>query len=128
MKKEYNIKDTVWIALGESKLIEGRVVEIIDLVHLNEGWDSNRELYIIEIKTGIDDVYEVRDWNQISSSAQGPLNMYKTIRNEIIKNNRYLKKVGLNIPIHPVVEEFLEDIKDLPAKKQNFRKRKPKND
>ena len=36
MKKEYNIKDTVWIHLGERNLVKGRVVEIIDLAHLKD--------------------------------------------------------------------------------------------
>ena len=62
MKKEYKIKDKVWIHLGERNLVGGRVVEIIDLEHLKEGHSPDQELYIIELKTGIDDVYEVRNF------------------------------------------------------------------
>ena len=112
MKKEFNIKDKVWIAMGERRLVEGRVVEIIDLSHLNEGHDPNRELYIIEVKTGIDDIYEVRTWEQMSDTARGPLNMFRKIREEMVKNNRYLKKVGIPVPNveHEPLEELAKEI------------------
>ena len=114
MKKEFNIKDKAWIAMGERRLVEGRVVEIIDLNHLNEGHDSNSELYIIEVKTGIDDVYEVRTWEQMSDTARGPLNMFRKIREEMIKNNRYLKKVGIPVPNvdHDPLEELAKDLEE----------------
>lgn len=99
-KKEYNIKDTVWIHLGEPKLVEGRVVEIIDLQHLKEGHSPDRELYIIELKTGIDDVYEVRDFDQISPDAKGPINLFRKLNiNQVRENGRYLKTVGMKIPV-----------------------------
>ena len=99
MKKEYNIKDRVWIHLGERKLVEGRVVEIIDLVHLKEGHSPDCELYVIEIKTGIDDIYEVRDYDQISPDAKGPINLFRHIKTDILKNQRYLNKVGIKMPV-----------------------------
>lgn len=99
-KKEFNIKDRVWIHLGESKLVEGRVVEIIDLQHLKEGHSPDHELYVIELKTGIDDVYEVRDFNQISPDANGPINLFRKLNvNQVRENNRYLKKVGMKMPV-----------------------------
>lgn len=112
MKKEYNIKDKVWIAMGERKLVEGRVVEIIDLAHLKENHDPEQELYIIEVKTGIDDIYEVRTWEQMSDTAQGPLNMFRKIREELVKNNRYLRKVGIPVPnVEPnALEEIVKEI------------------
>lgn len=96
MKKEYDIKDTVWIHMGERKLTRGRVVEIIDLEHLNEGHDPNYELYVIEVHSGIDPVYEVRDFGQISPDAQGPIALFR--RDGLVAANRYLRKVGLPIP------------------------------
>jgi hypothetical protein len=111
MKTEYNIKDQVWIHLGERKLIEGRVVDIINLEHLNEGHPKNRELYIIEIETGIDDIYEVRTFDQISSTARGPINIFKNIE-DFTKNNRYLKKVGMvtPLPIDSVLDILNDDV------------------
>lgn len=104
MKKEYNIKDKVWIHLGEHKLVEGRVVEIITLDHLKEQHIPGRELYIIEIHTGIDDVYEVREWDCISSNATGPVNCFRDLGPEV----RKLKKLGIHAT-RAVSTEFLED-------------------
>jgi len=113
MKKEYNIKDKVWIHLGEKNLTEGRVVEIIDLEHLEEGHSKDRELYVIELKTGIDDVYEVRSFDQISPDAKGPIQLFRNLK-EVIENNRYLKKVGMPIPIPPrnVLAEITQEINE----------------
>ena len=107
-KKEYNIKDKVWIHIGEPKLVEGRVVEIIDLEHLKEGHSPDRELYIIELKTGIDDVYEVRSFDQISPDAKGPINLFRKLdMKQVRENGRYLGKVGMKLPVqqpNPLVE------------------------
>jgi hypothetical protein len=108
MKKEYNIKDKVWLHLGEPKLVEGRVVEIIDLAHLKEGHSPDHELYIIELKTGIDDVYEVRSFDQLSPDAKGPINLFRKLdMKQVRENGRYLGKVGMKIPVtmpSPLVE------------------------
>jgi hypothetical protein len=110
MKKEYNIKDTVWIHLGERKLVSGRVVDIIDLQHLNEGHSPKHELYIIELKTGIDDVYEVRDFDQISPDANGPINLFRK-QKDSVANNRLLKKIGMPIPLPETrLEDILQEI------------------
>lgn len=120
MKKEYNIKDKVWIHIGERKLVEGRVVEIIDLEHLKEGHSPDRELYIIELKTGIEDVYEVRSFEEISPDAAGPINLFRKIKDEALKNQRYLKRVGIKLPVDgpdPLVElakEISEELEPTP--------------
>lgn len=95
MKQEYNIKDKVWIHLGEHKLVEGRVVEIITLDHLKENHIPGKELYVIEIHTGIDDVYEVRDWETISSDSNGPINCFRNLGTEV----RKLKKLGIKATV-----------------------------
>jgi len=98
MKKEYyDIKDRVWIHLGEQSLVEGRVVEIIDLEHLGEGHSRDHELYIIEISTPIEPVYEVRNFDQISPDADGPLMIYRNLQG-VVAANRLLKKVGVKLP------------------------------
>jgi hypothetical protein len=96
MKKEINIKDPVWIHIGERKLTKGRVVEIIDLTHLEEGHSKDTELYIIEIKTGIEDIYEVRTLQQISLDPKGPINLFKSTQTQ--HEQRYLNKVGMIMP------------------------------
>lgn len=99
MKTQFNIKDTVWIHMGERKLVKGRVVEIIDLEHLNEGHSADHELYVIEIKTGIDDIYEVRTSEQISPDEKGPINLFRKSKEDVAKAKRFLKKVGVQLPV-----------------------------
>lgn len=121
MKKEYNIKDQVWIHIGERNLVEGRIVEIIDLEHLGEGHSPDHELYIIELKTGIDDVYEVRSWEQISPDSKGPINLFRKIKDESRTNNRFLKKIGMPIPniesnyLEELVQEIEKDLDSDPS-------------
>lgn len=98
MNNQVNIKDWVWFHNGEPELIKGRVVEIIDLAHLNEGYDPNQEFYVIEVETGIDNIYEVRTWGQISLTEQGPINCYIPLAEEIHMGKRYLKKIGIKMP------------------------------
>lgn len=119
---QYNLKDTVWIHIGEARLVPGRIVEIIDLAHLNEGHDPNRELYIIEIKTGIDDVYEVRDYEQISPDATGPINLFRKVRADVVAAKRLLKKIGVQLPSIPEAAPE-EETEKKPTKKRYYRKK-----
>lgn len=111
MKKEYNLKDTVWIHIGERVLTEGRIVEVIDLEHLGEGHSKDDALYVIELKTGIEDTYEVRSYEQISPDAAGPIALFrnKEKREEAVLGNRYMKNIGIVIPAtYPEFEEAAE--------------------
>jgi len=109
MKTEYNIKDKVWIHLGERNLVEGRVVDIFDLHHV--GYSKDREFYVIEIQTGIDNIFEVRDFEQISPDAKGPINLFRHIKDDMAKAKRFLKKVGIVLPVDGTdpLEEFTGD-------------------
>jgi len=135
MKKEYNLKDVVWIHIGEPKLVKGRIVEILDLDHLNEGYDPDQEYYVIEIQTGIDPIYEVRTFGLISPDANGPINAFR--REGLVGANRFLKKIGMPVP--QGVEEWqtkkLENISTSTNnisttinknKKRRFYRKKPK--
>jgi len=96
MKKEFNIRDKVWIHIGERKLVDGRVVEIITLDHLKENHILGAELYIIELKTGIEDIYEVRSFDQISPDAGGPINLFRKTKTRM--EQRFVKRLGMTIP------------------------------
>lgn len=108
MKKEYALKDRVWIHNGEKALAEGRIVEVIDLTHLNEGHLPENELYIIELKTGIDDVYEVRPYELISPDAEGPIQLFRNTESR--RANRYFKKIGMDAPVGEDKEYPVEEI------------------
>lgn len=130
MKKEYNIKDTVWIHIGERTLTEGRIVDIFDLEHLEEGHSKDIELYVVEVKTGIEDAYEVRSYEQISPDASGPIQLFRS--GEHKEANRAMKKIGMPLPegameyeptpdeIHAAMQRSQDMIKHdpIPAKKR----------
>jgi hypothetical protein len=114
MKKEFKIKERVWIHIGDRKLTEGRVVEIIDLDHLNEGYGKDNELYIVEIPTEIEPIYEVRSFGQISPDSKGPIHAYRNLN--VIKAQKYLGKVGFTLPVdmpNPLAELAEEINQDL---------------
>ena len=55
----------------------------------------------------IDDIYEVRSFDQISPDAAGPINLFRKNKTDILKNQRYLNKVGIKMPVdgpNPLVE------------------------
>ena len=93
----YNIKDTVWIHLGEHSLVEGKIEHMFTLSH-------GQQLYVIEIPTHIDPVYEVREWETMSPDAIGPINMFRQLKTE----HRYLKKLGVK-STKELVEVLEED-------------------
>lgn len=123
MKTEYNIRDRVWIHIGGPKLTEGRVVEIIDLDHLNEGYDPNRELYVIEISTPIEPLYEVRVAETMSEDERGPIGIYKTLKDGMIAVNQLLGKVGVTTPINSS-EVHVEENTGAKKYKKRYNKRK----
>lgn len=110
---QYNLYDQVWIHIGEPRLVQGRVIDIIDFSHI-EGYDDT-EHYIIEITTGIDNIFEVRSWEQISSTAEGPINAYKDAT--AFTAARYLGKVGIKMPYIPAPAPE-------PSKKRTYSKRR----
>jgi hypothetical protein len=86
---------------------------------LKEGHSPDRELYIIEIKTGIDDIYEVRSFDQLSPDAKGPIGIFRNLdMKQLRENGRYLGKVGMKLPVQqpdPLVEiakQINEDLAD----------------
>lgn len=65
---EYDIDKKVWIAIGFSKLFQGKVI------HKFTHYDQI--LYVIEVDTHIEPVYYVRSWEEISETKKGPLNAF----------------------------------------------------
>jgi len=96
MKTDYAINDKVWIHLGEPNLVEGRVVLLFNLEHLNEGHDPAHIEYIIEIKTGIENIYECRDFDSISPDKNGPIALFRNLNS--VMAGRKLKQLGVKLP------------------------------
>ena len=110
MKKHPKIKDTVWLHIGEPKLVKGRVVAVIDFSHLGEGHDPENKHYVIEIPTGIENIYEVREYDSISFDEQGPINIYRSLKSH--EEARYFKKLGIKVPLAPATIDKLVSADD----------------
>lgn len=95
IKKQYELKDTAWIHLGNGKLHKGRVVDYFDLEHV--GYPKSTEFYIVEIPTEIDPLLEVRTWEQMSQDSNGPIGAYRAIKEEYA-TGKFLGKIGIEVP------------------------------
>lgn len=95
-KKEYNLKEIVWIHLGNGKLHKGTIVDIFDLAHA--GYPADSEFYIVEVPTEIDPLLEVRSWEQISQDVKGPIGCYRAMKEVGFAETRFLSKVGITLP------------------------------
>lgn len=96
IKKQYEMKDSAWIHLGNGKLTKGTVIDIFDLEHA--GYDKDLEFYIIEVPTEIEALLEVRTWETMSQDAKGPIGCYRVIKEQSFSTQRYLGKVGIELP------------------------------
>ncbi len=105
IKKQYEMKDPVWIHLGNGKLTKGTVIDIFDLAHA--GYDKDMEFYIVEIPTEIEALLEVRTWETMSQDAKGPIGCYRTIKEHSFSTQRYLGKVGIELPKVQINEETI---------------------
>ncbi len=109
IKKQYEIRDKVWIHITGSVLTEGTVVEYFDLGHL--GKTREIEYYVIEIPTEIDPIYEVRTWEQISQDKKGPIAFYRNLKQEqfTAQNIKAIACLGLEIPVNPQSDEVTDE-------------------
>ena len=108
-KKQYELNDTVWIHIGDSKLSKGKVIDIFDLEHA--GYSKDMEFYIVAIPTEIEDLLEVRTWESMSQDARGPIGSYREMRQDFA-TKKFLGKVGIKVPAEPQVvkEEVKEEV------------------
>lgn len=91
VKKQYNINDDVWVHGINIKntLTKGRVVSSIEIPGYNGIY------YIIAIPTEIEDLLEIRTWENISQDENGPIGLFRDVKN-YDSCKRYLKKLGLD--------------------------------
>lgn len=101
IKKQYELKDTVWVHIGSNKLTKGKIVDYFDLEHA--GYSKDTEFYVVEIQTGIDPILEIRTWEQISQDANGPIGAYRELKELDFATKKFLGKVGIELPV--VTEE-----------------------
>lgn len=68
----------VWFADGKQKLSKGIVIH--SYVHMAQLF------YVIEVQTGIEPIYMVRDWDTISLTKKGPLNFWRNLKQNASPN------------------------------------------
>lgn len=68
--------DSVWFFMGDHKGVKTRGT-IVKVVRLDK-WVHDH--YIIEIGTGIEPIYEVRDGYTISDMENAPIGMWRNLR------------------------------------------------
>jgi hypothetical protein len=121
MKNYYEINDKVWIHINSSNLIEGKIITILKLN------DSNNNHYVIGINSSIEMFYEIRSFEQISSTANGPLNIFKGM--DFKEDSAFLGKLGISLPAYNHVDEVNptdEEKAQSKSSKKRFRYKKKK--
>ncbi len=70
-KKEYEVGDTLYFAMGLDHLVEGKVIH--KFVYCGS------TMYVLEYNAIVDCDYVVREWETVSETPTGHLNMYRGI-------------------------------------------------
>lgn len=142
VKKEYSIGDTVWVygITGPSnKITKGSVVHKLEIPGYSEIH------YVIAIPTEIEDLLELRTWQNISQDSHGPIGAFRTVREHFAATKKFINKTGfmsvmedseeLDEPtaeeIHAAIEKAQQatthqplHIKENKPRKRTFRKKK----
>lgn len=97
-KKEYQIGDTVWIFgidPDTNKLKKGTIVHIFN-VDYNQ-YDKLINYYVIEIPSSIEPLLEIRTWETISQSENGPIGGFRKAITDHAEN-KILSHLGVIPP------------------------------
>lgn len=105
IKKTYNVGDSVWI-YGINKPntpVKGHVVKSFDI----KGYEGTH--YVIAVPTHIEDLLEIRTWENISQDEHGPVGMYREVMDTFRTTNRLVSKTGY---------EYTDTDEDEPSQEQ----------
>jgi len=91
VKKSYTVGDTVWIFGIDrpNKPTKGQIVKAFEI----DGYLGIH--YVVAIPTHIEDLLEIRTWENISQDKHGPIGMFREIKDTINPTNKLLRKTGL---------------------------------
>lgn len=115
MNNHYEINDEVWIHLTGPNLVKGRIVTTINF---------EETYYIIEIPCYIEKFYEIRKFEQISSSQEGPINLFKGV--PLNEASNFFTRIGITLPSENNNDTTIEP-SPKPNKKKFRYSRKRKN-
>jgi hypothetical protein len=107
-KKSYKVGDPVWIyGINRSnvKPTQGKVIKVVDLA--SAGY-SHSEHYIIEIRTHIEPLLEVRSWHNISQDEKGPVGSLRELGN-VESTLKFAGTVGFAFDDNPALDSDTDD-------------------
>jgi hypothetical protein len=94
VKKKYNVGDTVWIygiQRDNVKSTQGTVVKAFTI----EGY--NEVHYVVEIPTEIEPLLEIRTWQTISQTADGPVGSLREAFSDPDAAHKMLSRTGMAV-------------------------------
>jgi hypothetical protein len=108
IKKAYKIGDSVWIygieaGFGYNRLTEGRVVHAMEI----DGYPDIH--YVVAIPNGIQDLLEVRTWEEISQDSSGPTGSFRELLMNDHATQKKLLRSGMRLPKVELNPEFIDD-------------------
>lgn len=140
IKKNYNLGDSVWIhgINRNNGLVKGEVVKIFTID--DNYFDPNTNYYVIAIPTHIEPLLEVRVWETMSQDENGPVGMFRDLKEHLDATNKTLAQSGyyyddstedplpeeINASIDQLEKQSRTDTIFKPPKKPRFRNRKAK--
>lgn len=109
IKKEYNVGDSAWIhgIHRDNKLVKGEVIKKFTIDRAD--W-PNEFYYVVAIPSHIEYLLEIRQWENMSQDAKGPIGMYRTLGRQKEVIDKFIRKTGYNFADDS--EEFLEEPTD----------------
>jgi hypothetical protein len=107
IKQKYKIGDFAWIygiaaGPGYNRLTKGTVVHEMVI----EGYADTH--YVIAISNGIQDLLEVRTWEEISQDDKGPIGSFRMLLMNDPATQKKLLRTGMRLPEIEMNPEFID--------------------
>ena len=108
VKKKYKVGDTAWIygvaaGPGYNRLTKGRIVHEMEI----DGFADTH--YVIAISNGIQDLLEVRTWEEISQDDKGPIGSFRELLMNQPATQKKLLRTGMRLPEVELNPEFIDE-------------------
>jgi hypothetical protein len=108
IKKAYKVGDPAWIygievGFGYNRLTEGRIVHAMEI----DGYPDIH--YVVAIPNGIQDLLEVRTWEEISQDSSGPIGSFRELLMNDHATQKKLLRSGMRLPKVELNPEFIDD-------------------
>lgn len=111
VKQTYKIGDKAWIygiaaGPGYNRLTQGKIVHEMEIA----GYADTH--YVIAISNGIQDLLEVRTWEEISQDEKGPIGSFRMLLMNQPATQKKLLRTGMRLPEVDMNPEFTNEQDD----------------